>query len=349
MPVTYKTKDGYVFKTLPTLENAYEKYNKLNTFTISEDKKTMTGNIIPDNDGDVKITVIAQQEEVIVTSSYINVFLPTDEQMTKLSRMRMHVVGDANGAVVDTFSYIRKLFQAFIPLEKTGEEEIKIADYFETGIMCSTTDVQLVIIKSDVMKINHKFNSIYDYEPFSTAKMYLPFVGIVDVGLNKLIDKNIYIEYACNVYTMNCVCRLYADDVLIDNFNGNFGVEFPYNCFSEDKTILDSKEYVYDLVPKIIITNKIPYEGEKIKSIDVTDLGKNFNGYIEGDKIYLDEITIKNRYSFITNSEISMIADCIKEGIYLWLQSTVINSKKSINLIYISSFDIILVEVNAFY
>ena len=317
LPIKYTANEGYVFKALPTLNNAYSTYNNSPTFSISDDSKTLMGNIIPNNKGDVTITVVAQKEEVIVTSPYIKIFVPSNELLSELSTKRWTTFNQSSSGYVDTFSYIRKLYQAYINVDTIGEDEVIIADYYDLGKKCPFTNIQVQVIKSDTIKITPKFNNIYDYEPFSTAKIYLPFVGIQTLELNKIMDKNIYIEYSCNLYTMNCVCRLYADNILVDNFTGSFGVEFPFKCFDNDNTKIESKEYVYDLVPKIIITNKIPYNTDSVKTIDVSDLGKNFNGYIEGDKIYLNESTIKENFSGITTSEIDMISSCIKGGIYI--------------------------------
>lgn len=66
-----------------------------------------------------------------------------------------------------------------------------------------------------------------NYEPYCTLAIYLPFIGLQTLKMNKYVGKTLSIRYYVDVLTGGCIACLFADGILVDYFNGSMGVQLP--------------------------------------------------------------------------------------------------------------------------
>ena len=71
------------------------------------------------------------------------------------------------------------------------------------------------------------FKNWRDYEPYSKAYIFLPYVGTYQLDLARYYDKTTEVRYYIDVRTGGCVACLIADGVLTDYYNGQMGVQMP--------------------------------------------------------------------------------------------------------------------------
>lgn len=92
------------------------------------------------------------------------------------------------------------------------------------------------------------YNRIYqdyrDYEPYNLLFVNLPFCGCHQLTISKYIDKTVSVKYNIDITTGGIVCSLYADDILVDVFEGTCGASRPISA-------TDNNAYINNIVGAI--------------------------------------------------------------------------------------------------
>lgn len=71
------------------------------------------------------------------------------------------------------------------------------------------------------------YGDVRDYEPFCRIFVMLPYCGTHALQISKYINKTVKIKYAVDVTTGACTAYIYANDVIMDSFDGSIGVQRP--------------------------------------------------------------------------------------------------------------------------
>lgn len=71
------------------------------------------------------------------------------------------------------------------------------------------------------------FGNFLDYEPFTTASLYIPYVGIVPISTADFMGQTISCKMVVDITTGSCTAIVFANDIPIIYKNGNIGVEIP--------------------------------------------------------------------------------------------------------------------------
>lgn len=102
------------------------------------------------------------------------------------------------------------------------------------GYLTSTANANIVTSQYKELScgsiwLTEYFGNVYDYEPFTTLQLYLPYVGIVPLSVADCMRAEISISYVIDFYTGACVAKVSV------NRDGAGGVlyEYPGNCAVE--------------------------------------------------------------------------------------------------------------------
>lgn len=68
-----------------------------------------------------------------------------------------------------------------------------------------------------------QYKSFLDYEPYSSAELYVPFCGSVKLDPEIYIGHSIGVEYALSPLDGSCKAFIYRDNLIIDTLTGNMG------------------------------------------------------------------------------------------------------------------------------
>lgn len=112
-----------------------------------------------------------------------------------------------------------------------GNEAEIVCGYSHSGVMSNTVNSQYIEINCGSIKVNRYFGNVLDYAPYTKLQAYLPFVGIVDLDTNEIMNGTLNIKYRIDVLTGSCLARLkitrgdYKAELY--NFAGNCAVQLP--------------------------------------------------------------------------------------------------------------------------
>lgn len=72
-----------------------------------------------------------------------------------------------------------------------------------------------------------KFQNFLDYSPYTEARLYIPYCGIVPIDTAEFMGKTITAKMIVDVVTGACEAFVYADQIIVAHANGNIGVSIP--------------------------------------------------------------------------------------------------------------------------
>lgn len=72
-----------------------------------------------------------------------------------------------------------------------------------------------------------RFKSWRDFEPYCKMYVSLPYCGTYQLDISRYLGKLIKVKYYIDTRTNGCVACLFADDYLVDFFNGQMGCTMP--------------------------------------------------------------------------------------------------------------------------
>lgn len=75
--------------------------------------------------------------------------------------------------------------------------------------------------------VPHKFNSYLDYSPYTSASLYIPYIGEVPINVDLIMGKDVVIEWVFDVVTGDFVAELSVDDRIIGHYTGNCLISTP--------------------------------------------------------------------------------------------------------------------------
>lgn len=91
---------------------------------------------------------------------------------------------------------------------------------------------------------NRVYNDYRDYEPYNLLFANLPFCGCHQLTISKYLNKTVGVSYNIDITTGAIVCKLTADGLLVDIFDGTCGASRPISA-------TDNNAYINNVVSAI--------------------------------------------------------------------------------------------------
>ena len=77
------------------------------------------------------------------------------------------------------------------------------------------------------VKISGKYGNFLDYPPYTSAQIYLPYIGYKVFDLNIFMNTTLKVEYITDLTTGMVKAVLYADGINIVDYDANIGIDLP--------------------------------------------------------------------------------------------------------------------------
>jgi len=286
---------------------------------ISDYKYTLdTNSISAPRNISIYATAISDTSPPVATISYgfVNIFLPSLEDLQKLSKQRFESV---NGEYADLFKYVFKVHKMYFNIPATAVDYITLA-YYRSNILTNITNDAYVSADCGDVFISELYHNIFDYQHTAT-RIYLPMIGYQSIDTTYIMNSTLHLTYKANIITGAILAELSTTERgNLYQFDGYGGFDIPY-MLNEFKTgvnhdLYQSSAYLGSFIPSIQLITSIPYGDDSNNPFGYgvstwTKIG-NCTGYIKCEDIQL--ILTQN---YITNSEMNMITELLKDGIFI--------------------------------
>ena len=113
---------------------------------------------------------------------------------------------------------LKKLFndpmQAIIGVHKvfatpvTGSNANIKCGYIDSGVSAKTVTDQYTSVSCGSVNLYEYFGNVFDYDPFTSVKIYLPFIGIVPLDVSYIMRSTITVDYKVDVLSGACIANV---------------------------------------------------------------------------------------------------------------------------------------------
>lgn len=127
------------------------------------------------------------------------------------------------------------LHKIFVTPSTNGSGPIKVG-YLVSNATANYVDAQYVDVDCGSVTLDEFYGNSFDYAPYTDLKIYLPFIGIVDLSVDDCIRGTINVIYHVDVLTGSCLAEVNVerDGVggMLYTFSGNCAVQYPVSSGS---------------------------------------------------------------------------------------------------------------------
>ena len=165
-------------------------------------------------------------------TGFVAIYNPTQKQLSDFSRYLWsnEFLDNFIKLFANPMDAIIGLHMIYATPSRGADAEI-VCGYAHSRVISKTVNKQYIELDCGSIKVNRYFDNVLDYAPYTTLQAYLPFVGIVDLDTNEIMDGTLNIKYRIDVLTGSCLARIkvtrgnYSAELY--NFAGNCAVQLP--------------------------------------------------------------------------------------------------------------------------
>ena len=162
-------------------------------------------------------------------SKFITLYNPT---LTELQNLASYMWSSAFD--INTF---KKLFAnpmdcilglSLVPVEvpNGGTKTVTVGN-ISTGITMQTAASQFVEVDCGTLNVKEFWGAYLDYEPYTKAEIYLPYIGIHAISVDDIMDKAVNVVYHVDILSGACVAYIKCDDTILYQFIGSCSAHIP--------------------------------------------------------------------------------------------------------------------------
>lgn len=135
-----------------------------------------------------------------------------------------------------------KLYNFSIP---SGNLKTVYLGNYKSNITAPTIQNSIVVLDMSSINVNEFFGDFKDYNPFTKISIYLPFIGVIDLNTNEIMNSRLSLKYKINILTGNCIASLTVSkqidetnlNSVLYQFNGTCDIELPLSAASANTMI----------------------------------------------------------------------------------------------------------------
>lgn len=254
--VNFTSDAGYLFTEPPYVEIDLE---VIQADIIDSSHARLTLSSVNEN---LTITAhaTAQEEPVDPTSelAFVNVYNPTQKELVDAANALF--MNFSTGQIVDTSKYIVAIHKVFVPVS-TDEalKPIKFGSY-NTQVNSKVVSLRTAHVSCGKVTVPELHHNALDYSPYTTVRIWLPFLGFFDLSIDELSNKEVELTYTIDLVNGKALAEISNDDGVIYRFVGTAYERDPYHTESLNNvsTVYINGAYnMADYTPYLLIERPI--------------------------------------------------------------------------------------------
>ena len=171
-------------------------------------------------------------------SGMLNVYKITSEQLQGI-----HDVLWSNDMVANLLSITQSPYDCVVglyslPYSALGSDSTIKFGNIDSGISAQKIQSQFFEIDCGVISISEFWGSFLDYSPYTSIKLYLPYIGTVNIDTDSFMGDICRVVYRIDIVSGACVAIIMNNNGIVDSFSGNLATQLPLSM--NDKSAIFS-------------------------------------------------------------------------------------------------------------
>ena len=254
--VNFTADDGYLFTDAPYVVIGSETVYA--DITDSTHARLTLSNIRENLTITAHATEQVQPVEPTTELAFVNVYNPTQKQLVDAANA--FFMNFSTGQVVNTSQYIVAIHKVFVPVS-TDEafQPIRFGSY-NTQVNSKVVNQRLARVSCGKVTVPELHHNALDYSPYTTVRIWLPFLGFFDLSIDELSNKEVELNYTIDLINGKALAEISNDDGVIYRFVGTAYEREPYHTESLNNvsTVYINGAYnMADYTPYLLIERPI--------------------------------------------------------------------------------------------
>ena len=114
-----------------------------------------------------------------------------------------------------------------IPYISPAEESNIIIGTLDTNIVANKVTLYYVTVDLGSIDVTEYWQNFLDYQPYTRLKLFLPYIGIVDLPTDLFMNNSVAVKYRIDIVSGACVAIVSNRDNIICTFTGNCSTKIP--------------------------------------------------------------------------------------------------------------------------
>lgn len=164
-----------------------------------------------------------------VDAGFITLFAPSISQMAELASYMWSDLFDINGwkkIFADPMDAILGLSIVPVAIPLGGAKTVKVGN-ISTSVSMPVALSQYVTVDCGTLNVNEYWGAYLDYDPFTKAEIYLPYVGIHPVSVDDIMNKSVHVVYHVDILSGACCAYVQCDNTVLYTFIGQCSCSIP--------------------------------------------------------------------------------------------------------------------------
>lgn len=164
-----------------------------------------------------------------VDAGFITLFNPSLAQLKALASYMWTGLFDINSfrkIFADPMDCILGL--SIVPVAiPNGPSKVVSVGNISTGISMTTASSQYVEVDCGSINISEYWGAYLDYEPYTHAEIYLPYIGTHPISIDEIMRKTLTVKYHVDILSGACTAFLKAGNAVLYEFIGQCSASVP--------------------------------------------------------------------------------------------------------------------------
>lgn len=257
--VNFTADNGYVFNEPPFVQVGSE---TINADIIDSTHARLTLSSVNEN-----LTITAHATESVepvepgdTTSelAFVNVYNPTQKELVDAANALF--INFSTGQAIDISKYIIAIHKIFVPVSTdTALQPIKFG-YYDSQVNSKVVNQRVAKVSCGKVTVPELYHNALDYSPYTTVRIWLPFIGFFDLSIDELSNKEVELTYTIDIVNGKALAEISNDDGVIYRFVGTAYQREPYHTESLNNvsTVYINGAYnMADYTPYLLIERPI--------------------------------------------------------------------------------------------
>lgn len=164
-----------------------------------------------------------------VDTGFITLFNPTLAQMQELASYMWSDLFDVNTwkkIFADPMDAVLGLSIVPVSVPNGPIKEVKVGN-ISTGVSMTTASSQYVEVDCGTLSVNEYWGAYLDYDPYTKAEIYLPYIGIHPLSTDDIMNKNVHVVYHVDILSGACCAYVKCGGSVLYSFVGQCASSIP--------------------------------------------------------------------------------------------------------------------------
>lgn len=163
------------------------------------------------------------------SAGFITLFNPSAAQMANLAGYMWSGAFDLatfRKIFADPMDCILGLSIVPVDVPAGSSSEVKVGN-ISTGIYMTTAASQYVEVDCGTLDVQEFWGAYLDYEPFTKAEIYLPYIGTHPIAVDDIMGKSVHVVYHVDILSGACVAYVQCGSSVLYSFIGQCSSSIP--------------------------------------------------------------------------------------------------------------------------